>query len=351
MPLGSISSDAEADSVRDAVLAMTAGSTQRCVVVTPLHDGLDDIADKLSKAFTAAGYRAHAVAPKPGPDGERQVAGLREQHEVLVVAAAHGLQLAAGADGAILVLEAGRSRTRRHHRDRTTVCRRRRAGARSPARRTPHPLIVSPPPGAGRLRLSAGHPAARLLRSSLLAQAALVVSGPLVVRMLGISDRGRLALVFAVVLLVSRVGVAGLPAAVTWFVASRRLDAAAFPGAPAATLRAAGRCLRGAGRGHGARAGPALPPVAARRPAGVDRRAGGRRGDGGDDGDGGVAGAAEVRGAGPVAAVARGVLCGRHRAAAAHRRRVGVAVARDQPDRLGGRRGRVAPAGRARRAG
>jgi O-antigen/teichoic acid export membrane protein len=67
-----------------------------------------------------------------------------------------------------------------------------------------------------------------VLRASLLAQAALVVSGPLVVRMLGVSDRGRLALVFAVVLLVSQVGVAGVPAAVTWFVASRRLDAAAF---------------------------------------------------------------------------------------------------------------------------
>lgn len=87
---------------------------------------------------------------------------------------------------------------------------------------------MSPQPGAGRLRSSAGHPAVRLLWSSLLAQAALLISGPLVVRMLGVSDRGRLALVFAVVLLVSQVGVAGLPAAVTWFVASRRLDAAAF---------------------------------------------------------------------------------------------------------------------------
>lgn len=87
---------------------------------------------------------------------------------------------------------------------------------------------MAPQPGVGRLRRSAGHPAARLLRASLLAQVALVVSGPLVVRMLGVTDRGQLALVFAVVLLVSQVGVAGLPAAVTWFVASRRLDAAAF---------------------------------------------------------------------------------------------------------------------------
>jgi O-antigen/teichoic acid export membrane protein len=72
------------------------------------------------------------------------------------------------------------------------------------------------------------HPASRVLLASLAAQVALVVSGPLVVRMLGVSDRGRLALVFAVVLLVSQVGVAGVPAAVTWFVASRRLDAAVF---------------------------------------------------------------------------------------------------------------------------
>lgn len=72
------------------------------------------------------------------------------------------------------------------------------------------------------------HPAGRVLAASVVAQLALVVSGPLVVRMLGVEDRGRLALVFAVVLLVSQVGVAGIPAAVTWFVASRRLDAAAF---------------------------------------------------------------------------------------------------------------------------
>ena len=36
------------------------------------------------------------------------MAGLREQHDVLVVAAPHGLLLAAGADGAILVVETGR---------------------------------------------------------------------------------------------------------------------------------------------------------------------------------------------------------------------------------------------------
>lgn len=59
----------------------------------------------------------------------------------------------------------------------------------------------------------------------MVAQLALVVSGPVVVRLLGIEDRGRLALVFAVAMLASQVGVLGVPAAVSWFVASRRLDA------------------------------------------------------------------------------------------------------------------------------
>lgn len=108
VPLGTVTPDVGIDAVRDAVLAATAGSAHRSVVVTPLHDGLEDIADKLTDAFAAADYRAHGVAPEPGPDGEQRVAELREQHDVLVVAASHGLLLAAGADGAILVLEAGR---------------------------------------------------------------------------------------------------------------------------------------------------------------------------------------------------------------------------------------------------
>ncbi len=69
------------------------------------------------------------------------------------------------------------------------------------------------------------HPASRVVLASVVAQLALVVSGPIVVRLLGIDDRGRLALVFAVAMFASQVGVVGVPAAVSWFVASRRLDA------------------------------------------------------------------------------------------------------------------------------
>jgi capsular polysaccharide biosynthesis protein len=108
VPLGTVTGGEGLGGVRDAVLAATAGSTHRAVVVTPLHDGLADVADDLTDAFAAADYRAHRVEPTPGPDGERQVAGLRETYDVLVVAAPHGLMLAAAADGAILVLEAGK---------------------------------------------------------------------------------------------------------------------------------------------------------------------------------------------------------------------------------------------------
>lgn len=108
VPLGTVTSDEEVEAVRDAVLAATAGSAHRSVVVTPLHAGLDDIADTLTAAFAAAGYRTHGVTATPGPAGEQKLAGLREQHDVLVVAAPQGVLLAAAADGAILVLEPGR---------------------------------------------------------------------------------------------------------------------------------------------------------------------------------------------------------------------------------------------------
>ncbi len=108
VPLGSTSVEDGVESVRDAVLAATAGTPHRALVVTPLHDGLDDIAGALTESFAAAGYDARRVEPTLGPDGERQVAGLRGQHDVLVFAAPHGLLLAAGADGAILVMQAGR---------------------------------------------------------------------------------------------------------------------------------------------------------------------------------------------------------------------------------------------------
>lgn len=69
-----------------------------------------------------------------------------------------------------------------------------------------------------------GHPAVAVVASSVVAQLALLVSGPLVVRLLGVSGRGELALVWSVVLGTSQVAMLGLPTAVTWFAASRRID-------------------------------------------------------------------------------------------------------------------------------
>lgn len=123
VPLGTITPGDGLEAVCDAVLAATAGTAHRAVVITPLHDGLDDVADTLTEAFAAAGYRAHAVRPGPGPDGERQVAALREQYDVLLVASNHAVLLAGGLDGAILVLEPGRvdrasvAETARQHTD------------------------------------------------------------------------------------------------------------------------------------------------------------------------------------------------------------------------------------------
>jgi O-antigen/teichoic acid export membrane protein len=65
-----------------------------------------------------------------------------------------------------------------------------------------------------------------VLASSVVAQLALLVSGPLVVRLLGVSGRGELALAWSVVLGTSQVAMLGLPAAVTWFAASRGIDPA-----------------------------------------------------------------------------------------------------------------------------
>lgn len=67
----------------------------------------------------------------------------------------------------------------------------------------------------GRLR----HPANRVVASSLLTQGAIVVTGPLSVRLLGLEGRGEVAVVFAAVLLVSQVGPWGLPQAFTYFIA------------------------------------------------------------------------------------------------------------------------------------
>lgn len=71
-----------------------------------------------------------------------------------------------------------------------------------------------------------GHPAVAVVASSVVAQLALLVSGPLVVRLLGVSGRGELALVWSVVLGTSQLAMLGLPTAVTWFAASRGIDPA-----------------------------------------------------------------------------------------------------------------------------
>ena len=65
-----------------------------------------------------------------------------------------------------------------------------------------------------------------MVASSVVAQLALLVSGPLVVRLLGVSGRGELALAWSVVLGTSQVAMLGLPSAVTWFAASRGIDPA-----------------------------------------------------------------------------------------------------------------------------
>jgi len=72
------------------------------------------------------------------------------------------------------------------------------------------------------------HPVLRLLRSSILLQVALLVSGPLVVRLVGVDGRGEIALVWAVVLLVAQVAVLGIHDAVSWYVARQALDGAAM---------------------------------------------------------------------------------------------------------------------------
>ncbi|MFI5429203.1 lipopolysaccharide biosynthesis protein [Aeromicrobium sp. UC242_57] len=63
------------------------------------------------------------------------------------------------------------------------------------------------------------HPATRVLASSLITQAGLVVTGPLTVRLLGVEDRGEVALIVATVLLISQVGPWGLPQAFAYFIA------------------------------------------------------------------------------------------------------------------------------------
>ncbi|MCA1648559.1 MAG: oligosaccharide flippase family protein [Chloroflexi bacterium] len=59
-------------------------------------------------------------------------------------------------------------------------------------------------------------------------QAALVVTGPLLVRMLGVEARGELALMYVVVLFVSQLGMMGMPSAVAYFIARDKVSARAL---------------------------------------------------------------------------------------------------------------------------
>lgn len=68
------------------------------------------------------------------------------------------------------------------------------------------------------------HPATRVLASSLITQAGLVVTGPLTVRLLGVEARGEVALIVATVLLISQVGPWGLPQAFAYFIARGDTD-------------------------------------------------------------------------------------------------------------------------------
>lgn len=63
------------------------------------------------------------------------------------------------------------------------------------------------------------HPATRVLASSLITQAGLIVTGPLTVRLLGVEARGEVALIIATMLLVSQIGPWGLPQAFAYFIA------------------------------------------------------------------------------------------------------------------------------------
>ncbi|MCE5291995.1 MAG: oligosaccharide flippase family protein [Nocardiaceae bacterium] len=59
-------------------------------------------------------------------------------------------------------------------------------------------------------------------------QMAVAVTGPLMVRMLGVDARGELAVAYALILISSQIGMIGLPSAITVFIARDRLNARAL---------------------------------------------------------------------------------------------------------------------------
>jgi O-antigen/teichoic acid export membrane protein len=74
----------------------------------------------------------------------------------------------------------------------------------------------------------AAHPVARILVSLAVIQASLFLSGVLVVRAVGVEARGELALISGVVGIASQMGLLGLPAALVYFIAGRRVPALAM---------------------------------------------------------------------------------------------------------------------------
>lgn len=82
---------------------------------------------------------------------------------------------------------------------------------------------MTPEPGAARRWR---HPAVQVMVASVLAQAALVVSGPIAFRLLGAHGRGQLALAWAIAVLVSQVALLGIPAAMTRYMAGGRVTVA-----------------------------------------------------------------------------------------------------------------------------
>lgn len=87
------------------------------------------------------------------------------------------------------------------------------------------------PPGRAGLGILVRHPVARLFVSMLVVQGSLFVSGTLLVRSIGVTERGELALVSAMVGIGAQVALLGFPAAFVYFISSRHLEAGRVFGA------------------------------------------------------------------------------------------------------------------------
>lgn len=79
--------------------------------------------------------------------------------------------------------------------------------------------------GRARLGVMVRHPVARLSVSMLVVQGSLFVSGTLVVRSIGVTERGEMALVSAMVGIGAQLALMGIPAAFVYFISGRHLHA------------------------------------------------------------------------------------------------------------------------------